>query len=120
MAFHWRADDAPTLNAGLVAAIFQGIRNCIARKPYIFVIFHGGGGGSGPPVPPLDPHMLTPPINKLLKLWLPQPRHITHRGSINCLVICNKPEFNSLNKTGDVSFVSLFSSPEPLAHNELF
>ena len=44
MAFRWRADDAPTLNAGLVAAIFQGIRNCIARKPYIFVIFLGAGG----------------------------------------------------------------------------
>ena len=56
MAFHWRADDGPTLNAGLVAAIFQGIRTSIARKPYIFVIFQGGGG-FGPPVPPLDPHM---------------------------------------------------------------
>ena len=32
MAFRWRADDRPTLNAGLVAAIFQGIRTCIARK----------------------------------------------------------------------------------------
>ena len=50
MAFHWLADDAPALNAGLVAAIFQGIRNCIARKPYIFVIFHGWGGPD--PCPP--------------------------------------------------------------------
>ena len=41
MAFRWRADDGPTLNAGLVAAIFQGIRTCIAREPYIFVIFRG-------------------------------------------------------------------------------
>ena len=49
MAFLWHADDGPTLNAGLVAAIFQGIRTCIARKPYIFVKF---SGGSGPPVPP--------------------------------------------------------------------
>ena len=24
MAFRWRADDGPTLNAGLVAAIFRG------------------------------------------------------------------------------------------------
>ena len=56
MAFRWRADDGPTLNAGLVAAIFQGIRTYIARKTCIFVIFQGGG--SGPPVPPpLDPHM---------------------------------------------------------------
>ena len=29
----------------------------IAKEPYIFVIFQGGGGGFGPPVPPLDPHM---------------------------------------------------------------
>ena len=25
--------------------IFQGIRTSIAKKPYIFVIFRGGGGG---------------------------------------------------------------------------
>ena len=49
MAFWWRADDGPTLNVGLVAATFQGIQTCIARKPYIFVIFQRG---SGPPVHP--------------------------------------------------------------------
>ena len=32
----------PTLNAGLVAVIFQGIRTSIAKEPYIFVIFQGG------------------------------------------------------------------------------
>ena len=37
-AFKWRADDGLTLNA-----IFQGIRTCIARKPYIFVICKGVG-----------------------------------------------------------------------------
>ena len=42
MAFRWRAHDGPTLNAGLVAAIFQGNRTCIARKSYIVVIFQGG------------------------------------------------------------------------------
>ena len=36
--------------------IFQGIRTSIAKKPFIFVIFQGGG--SGPPVPPLEPHMV--------------------------------------------------------------
>ena len=52
MAFGWRAEDGPTLNAGLV---FQGTQTSIAiKKPYIFVIFQGGGR-SGPPVPPLDP-----------------------------------------------------------------
>ena len=57
MAFHWRVDDALTLNAGLVAAIFQGIRNCIARKPYIFVIFHGGGGVRTPCPPSGTAHV---------------------------------------------------------------
>ena len=28
--------------------IFQGIRTSIAKKPYIFVIFQGGGGGPDP------------------------------------------------------------------------
>ena len=46
--FRLHADECPTLIAGL-AAIFQGIRTCIARKPYIFVIFQCGG-------PDLDPH----------------------------------------------------------------
>ena len=41
MAFRWRADDGPTLNAGSLAAIFQVIRSCIAKKPYIFIIFQG-------------------------------------------------------------------------------
>ena len=35
--------------------IFQGIRTCIAKKPYIFVIFQGKGVRT--PFPPLDPHM---------------------------------------------------------------
>ena len=50
MAFCWRADDGPTLDFGLVAAISQGIRTCIARKPFSFVIFQEGW--SGPPDPP--------------------------------------------------------------------
>ena len=55
MAFCWQADDGPTLNTGLV---FQGIRTSIAKKPYIFVIFQGGGGGGLDPMsPPPDPHM---------------------------------------------------------------
>ena len=36
-----RADDDPTLNAGL---IFQGIQTSNAKKPYMFVFFRGGGG----------------------------------------------------------------------------
>ena len=45
MAFCLGADDGPTLNAGLEAqdVIFQGVRTSIAKKPYIFVVFQGGG-----------------------------------------------------------------------------
>ena len=58
MVFRWRADAGPRLNASFV--IFQGIRSSIAKKPYIFVIFQGGGGGgSGSPVSTLDPPMAT-------------------------------------------------------------
>ena len=39
MAFRWRADNGPTLNAGL---ILQGICTSIAKKPYSFVSFQGG------------------------------------------------------------------------------
>ena len=57
MAFPWRADDGATLKDGLVAAIFQGIWPCIARKPY-FCDFSGGGGVRTPcPPPPPDPPM---------------------------------------------------------------
>ena len=52
MAFRWHADDGPTLNAGLVAVIFQGTWTCIARKPYIFGIFQGGRDLLSPPPPP--------------------------------------------------------------------
>ena len=31
-------------------AFFQGIRTNIAQKPYIFVIFQGGGGGGPDPL----------------------------------------------------------------------
>ena len=31
---------------------------CIAKKPYIFVIFQGGGGSPDPLPPPLDPGKL--------------------------------------------------------------
>ena len=41
----WRADDCPTLNAGICDFFcdFSGIRTSIATKPYIFVIFQGLG-----------------------------------------------------------------------------
>ena len=51
MAFRWRADNGPKLNAGLVAfVIIQGVRTSIVKKPYIlFVIFQGGPD----PCPPI-------------------------------------------------------------------
>ena len=48
MAFRWRADDDPTLNAGLV--VFENCIFSIAKKFYVFVIFQVGG--CPPPPPP--------------------------------------------------------------------
>ena len=57
MAFRWRADGVPTLNAGLVTLWFyRGSGPVLIRNP-IFCDFSGGEGESGPPVPALDPHM---------------------------------------------------------------
>ena len=57
MAFRWRADDDPTLNAGSVASyFFRGSGPELQRNP-IFFNFSGGGGCSVTRVPPLDPHM---------------------------------------------------------------
>ena len=55
MAFRWRADSGPTLNAGLVALWFhRGSGPVLLRKSLILLFFRG----SGPPFPPLDPHMI--------------------------------------------------------------
>ena len=57
MAFRWRVDDGLKIECWLGSfVIFQGIRTSIAKIPYIFVIFQGGGGSESS-VPPLDPHM---------------------------------------------------------------
>ena len=57
IAFRWRADDRPTLIAGLVALWFsRGSGPVWLRKPYIFVIFQGGGVRTL--CPPLDPPMM--------------------------------------------------------------
>ena len=59
MAFGWRADDGPTLNAGLVAFVnFRGIWVSIAKKPCSYVI-NQGGRKSGTPFPPLDPRIIS-------------------------------------------------------------
>ena len=55
MAFCWRANNGPTLNAGLVPLKILGIRSSIAKKFYIFVFlwfFRGGGGGGVDPLFP--------------------------------------------------------------------
>ena len=36
--------------------VIQGIRTTIAKQPYVYVIFQGGG--PDPLSPPLDPHMI--------------------------------------------------------------
>ena len=54
MAFRWQDEDGPTLNAGLIAVIVQGIRTVLLRNP-IFLLFSnwGGGGGGGVRTPSL-------------------------------------------------------------------
>ena len=55
MTFCWRADDGPSLNAGLLALrYFSGSGPVLLRNP-IFCDFSGGGVRT--PSPPLDPHM---------------------------------------------------------------
>ena len=57
MAFCWWVDDCPTLNAGSVALWFFRDITSMDKKPYIFVIFQGGGG-VGTPSSPLDLRMV--------------------------------------------------------------
>ena len=49
--------------------IFQGIRNSIAKKPNIFVIFQGGGGVQTP-CPLLDPRMALAKKIYTLKVYI--------------------------------------------------
>ena len=60
MAFRWRVNDGPTLNADLVAAfvIFLWIRTSIAKKLYNVCDLSGGGEARAPCLP-LDPRMST-------------------------------------------------------------
>ena len=58
MVFRWRADDGPTMNAGLVVmCFFHGIRTSIA-------MIRGGGGPDHLP-PSLDPYMCVCRIDPL-------------------------------------------------------
>ena len=58
MAFRWRADDSPTLNAGLVAVIFRRSGPELLRNSIIIVIFRGGGGVRTPFPPSGSAHGL--------------------------------------------------------------
>ena len=50
----WRADDGPTLNAGLVASqFFRGSGPKLLRNPIFLRFFRGGGGGVRTPCPTL-------------------------------------------------------------------
>ena len=58
MAFRWRVDDGPALNAGLVALrFFRGSRPILLENPIFLKFFRGGGQNSLSTPPPLDPHM---------------------------------------------------------------
>ena len=72
MAFRWRADDGPTLNAGLVALwYFRGSGPVLLRNP-IFLWF-SRGAEVGPPVPLwicACSLPLIPPMPRHEKTWL--------------------------------------------------
>ena len=70
MAFPWRADDGPTLNAGLVSLwLFRGSEPVMPRNPIIYDFFFlGGGGGLAPLSPTLDPRMSSNVIQNSFKL----------------------------------------------------
>ena len=53
--------------------IFQGIRTSIAKKPFIFVIFQGGGGGLDPFVVPHPPSGSAHEHNRQLSKYVRQP-----------------------------------------------
>ena len=58
MAFRWRDDDGPTLNAGLAALwFFRGSGPVLLRNPIFLWFFRGEVRTPCPPPPPLDPHM---------------------------------------------------------------
>ena len=57
MAFRWRAENGPPLNAGFVASVILGdpASKLLGDPVYFFVILQGGPDPLSPP--PLDPHM---------------------------------------------------------------
>ena len=94
MAFRWRAEDGPTLNAGLVTSSFFNDSSgpVLLIKPIFLRFFLGGWGvgrGSGLPVSPLDPRIrdnihifqCDNPINVII---LVSDQH-HHQISIQCL-----------------------------------
>ena len=56
IAFRWQADGGQTLNAGLVAVLFQGIRTSIAKEPCSFAIYPGEGVRTPCPPPSGSAH----------------------------------------------------------------
>ena len=56
MAFRWRADNDPTLNAGLVACDFSGEPDQYCKETLYFCYFLGGTGPPAPPPPSGSTH----------------------------------------------------------------
>ena len=80
MAFRWRADDDPTLNAGLVVfENFRGSGPVLLRNSMFFCDFSGGGWGSGPPAPPPSGSALGTGLCLDLLRYTEKPFHRAHR-----------------------------------------
>ena len=59
MAFRWRADGDPTLNAALVFFVIFGDPDQNCKENLFFQIFRWEGGGKDPLSRPLDPTMVS-------------------------------------------------------------
>ena len=78
MAFRWRANDCPSLNAGLVCfENFRGSGPVLLRNSIFLWFFRGG---SGPPVPPLDPRL---GLDNVYTYW-----DILKTHFIVCIIFC--------------------------------
>ena len=74
MAFRWRADNGPTLNAGLVTLRISRSDPVLLRNSIFLWFFQGGGGGGGVrnPFPPFWIRAWDRPMYTLIEInWKP-------------------------------------------------
>ena len=78
---------------------FQGIQTSIAKKPYIFVIFQGGGG------------VRTPCPLLWIRAWMAQTDHYTSSTSGVCTITMLKPKLVRVQRSG-IDTIKYRSTPD--------